>query len=75
MEWMDEWINESLATSVRVNHWTVIYTCSEMANQFFPMKWHWVYQPFQGRYHVQQQQIMNSTLFKKIILLFLIMHI
>lgn len=50
-----EWMNECLATRVKVNNWTVTYTCWERENQFFPLEWHCIYQPLQGMSHVQVQ--------------------
>lgn len=35
---MKEWRNENLASRLRANNWTVIYTCGERKNQFSPME-------------------------------------
>lgn len=37
LKWLNEWANEwILVTRVKVNHWTVTYTCRDKENQFLP---------------------------------------
>lgn len=43
------WMNEYLATRVKINNWTVIHICWERENQFYPKEWHCAYQPLQER--------------------------
>lgn len=61
-EWMNEQMNTwKVATRIKVNNWTITYTCWKKENQFSPIEWHWLINDSRSHLMIYCPNIIDST--------------